>query len=254
MEYTINKLAQLAKITTRTLRYYDQCGLLVPTRISNGYRIYGQPEVDRLQQILLYRELDMPLEEIAKLLSADDYSAEDTLHGHLTALVAKRSRLDQLISNVEKTIKAKKGELIMSDQEKFKGFINNLVDKNEEQYGDELRQKYDKDTIEASNAKVRGMTAEQYAETERLSAAYQEALKEAFSQGDPASETAQKACDLHRQWLSYFWPEYSREAHLGVTQMYVDDERFGAYYDKIAPGCAVFLRDAVAIYCGEEKH
>ena len=93
------------------------------------------------------------------------------------------------------------------------------------------------------------MSLEQYAESDRLAKEYQECLKEAFAQGDPASDLAQKACNMHRQWLCLFWDNYNKEAHMGVTQKYVDDPRFGDYYDKIAPGCAAFLRDAVAIYC-----
>jgi len=137
----------------------------------------------------------------------------------------------------------------MSEKENFQGFTNNLVDDNEKKFGNEIREKYGDDTVERSNAKVREMSLEQYTESERLAKEYQECLKEAFAQGDPASDLAQKACNLHRQWLCLFWDNYNKEAHMGVTQMYVDDPRFGDYYDKIAPGCAVFLRDAVAIYC-----
>ncbi len=144
----------------------------------------------------------------------------------------------------------------MSDKEKFKGFIHNLVNENEKKYGVEIRKRYGEDVVEQSSAKVRGMTREQYEESERLAKEYQDALKEAFEQGDPTSELAQKACDLHRQWLCHYWPAYSKEAHVGVTQMYVDDPRFKEYYDKIAPGCATFLRDAVLEYAkaciGEE--
>ena len=249
MEYSINKLAKMSGTTTRTLRYYDQCGLLIPARISNGYRIYGQAEVDRLCQILFYRELGMPLEEIKNILSDENFNYETALRGHLLALVAKRNRLDQLICNVEKNIQAKRGEIIMSDKEKFQGFINSLVDENEEKYGDELREKYGEDAVDNSNAKVLGMTPEQYAGVERIREEYEGALREAFAQGDPSSEIAQKACALHRQWLCFFWPEYSKEAHMGIADMYVDDSRFTDYYDKIVPGCADFLRDAVMIYC-----
>lgn len=77
-----------------------------------------------------------------------------------------------------------------------------------------------------------------------------EAIKLAFENGDPASELAQKACELHKQWLLNYWNDYSKEAHMALTQMYVDDERFKAYYDKIKLGCAVFLRDAMRIYTG----
>ena len=93
------------------------------------------------------------------------------------------------------------------------------------------------------------MSKEQYAEVEATTEKLNETLKTAFEQGDPASELAQKACKLHKDWLCYFWDSYSKEAHIGVTQMYVDDPRFTEYYDKIAPGCAVFLRDAVLIFC-----
>jgi hypothetical protein len=75
-------------------------------------------------------------------------------------------------------------------------------------------------------------------------------LEQAMEEGDSASSLAQKAADLHRQWLSFYWDTYTKEAHAGVAQMYVDDERFTAYYDKRRPGLAQFLRDAVHVYTG----
>ena len=94
------------------------------------------------------------------------------------------------------------------------------------------------------------MSQEQYKGIERLTEEFNQTIKAAMRLGDPAGETAQKACALHKKWLLNYWESYSKEAHLGVTQMYVDDPRFSAYYDKIAPGCAAFLRDAAAIFCG----
>lgn len=250
MEYTINKLAKMAGVSTRTLRYYEEMGLLSPARISsNGYRIYGQKEIDLLQQILFYRELGVPLEETKRIISTRNFDGKAALASHLAALREKRNQLDLLIANVEKTILAAKGEVIMSDTEKFEGFKQKLIDDNEKQYGAEVRAKYGEDAVNGSNAKIKGMSKEQYAEIERLSLELNETLKAAFGQGDPASPLAQKACELHKKWLCFFWASYSKEAHLGVTQMYVDDPRFTAYYDKIAPGCAEFLRDAVLIYC-----
>lgn len=137
----------------------------------------------------------------------------------------------------------------MSDQEKFEGFKRKLVEDNEGRYGAEIRAKYGDDVIDRSNAKIKGLTKEQYAELEKLSAEVNETLKAAFAEGDPAGELAQKACELHKKWLCYFWDHYSKEAHIGLAQMYVDDPRFTAYYDKIAVGCAEFLRDAILIYC-----
>jgi len=250
MEYTINKLAKIAGVSTRTLRYYDECGLLPPRRISsNGYRIYGQTEIDRLQQILFYRELGVELAEIGRILSEKDFNWQSALQNHLNALRLKRDHIDVLITNVEKSIRAMKGELEMSDVEKFEGFKQKLIDDNEQQYGEEIRAKYGDGTVDRSNAKIKGMTKEQYAEVERLSSELKDTLKAAFEQGGPQSDLALKMCGLHKRWLCFYWDEYSKEAHIGVSQMYVDDPRFTAYYDKIAPGCAVFLRDAVEYYC-----
>ena len=250
MEYTINKLAKLAGVSTRTLRWYDECGLLKPRRISsNGYRVYGQPEIDRLQQIMFYRELGVELSEIGHILSSNNFDGLAALQSHYAALCSRKEQIDVLIKNVENTIKAMKGEITMSDNEKFEGFKQKLVDDNEAKYGKEIRAKYGNDSVDRSNAKVKGMTKEQYAEIERLTQEVNETLKAAFEQGDPSSELAQKACELHKRWLCYLWDGYSKEAHLGVTQMYVDDPRFTEYYDKIAPGCAVFLRDAVKFFC-----
>jgi DNA-binding transcriptional MerR regulator len=251
MEYTVQRLAQLAGISARTLRYYDEIGILKPARInSSGYRIYGQKEVDRLQQILFYRELGMSLDNIKEIVTAPSFDEVEALREHQVKLLAKKEQLEQLISNVEKTIALKEGRMTMSDQEKFAGFKQKLIDDNEKKYGKEIREKYGDDRVNKSNEKVKNMTQNQYDEVTRLANKVNETLKAAMETGDPAGELAQKAADLHRQWLCFYWDTYSKEAHAGLAQMYVDDPRFTAYYDKEQPGTAQFLRDAILIYTG----
>lgn len=251
MEYSINKLSKLAGVTTRTLRYYDQIGLLRPIRVSNGYRIYGEAEIDRLQQILFYRELGLELRQIGAILDDPKFDREQALQGHLTALLQKRIQLELLIGNVEESLRAMKGDFTMSSKDKFKGFKEKMIQDNESRYGKEIREKYGDDTVNASYAKVRGMSEEKMADAERLSQQINQLLAETVPTGDPASERAQRVCELHRQWICLFWPDgmYSKEAHMGLADMYVADERFKAYYEKIAPGCTEFLRDAIHIYC-----
>jgi len=99
------------------------------------------------------------------------------------------------------------------------------------------------------NVRFKNMRKEQYAELERLNQELNETKRAVFEQGDPDSELVQKMCGLHKRWLCFYWSQYSKESHIGRTQMYVDDPRFTAYYDKIVPGLAFFLRDAVLIYC-----
>ena len=250
MEYTINKLAKLSGITTRTLRHYDQIGLLSPPRSSsNGYRIYDQMEVDKLQHILFYRELGLPLDEIKRLVDNEDFNTNEALHNHLIALQAKRDQLNTLIATVEKTILTKKGELTMTNEEKFKGFMTKLIDDNEQKYGKELSKNYGDDVIDASYAKMAGMTQANYDAVTALEKELNDTLRIAFEQGNPASELGQKVAELHKKWLCYYWKDYKKEAHIGLAEMYVVDERFTAHYDQIAVGCTEFLRDAIVIYC-----
>jgi DNA-binding transcriptional MerR regulator len=253
MEYTIQKLSLLAGVSTRTLRYYDEIGILKPARInSSGYRIYGSKEVDLLQQILFYREMGINLDSVKGILTSQDFDEMKALKDHLVKLLAQRQQLDQLIANVTKTMDSKKGLIKMNDKEKFDGFKKKLIDENEQKYGKEIREKYGTEKVEQSNRKLMNLTKEQYDQLEKLGQEVLDTLEQAFETKDPAGELAQKAADLHRRWLSFTWSDYSKEAHAGLAQMYVDDERFTAYYDKKQPGMAAFLRDAIFIYTGKK--
>lgn len=141
----------------------------------------------------------------------------------------------------------------MHNQKNFRDFPEKALRENEEKYGSEIRQRYGDDTVNASYAKIRGMSEEKMQQAEALRRRIEEKLSEAFAQGDPAGETAQEVCALHKQWLCIFWPEgmYTGEAHMGLAEMYVQDARFRANYDKIAPGCTEFLRDAIRIFCAK---
>jgi DNA-binding transcriptional MerR regulator len=215
----------------------------------NGYRVYGQAQVDALQHILLYRELGMSLSEIKAIVGAPDFDRAAALERHLRVLAGRREQIERLIGNVEQTVKAMKGETKMSDYEKFEGFKQQLIAENEDRHGKEVREKYGDEAADKANAKILDMSEGQYENMRRIQAMLEDALRQAVANGDPASEIAQKACALHRQWLCFYWENYTKEAHLSVSQMYVDDPRFAEYYEKIAPGCAVLLRDAVKVFC-----
>lgn len=203
--------------------------------------------------MLFYRELGVGLDEIKNIVTSPSFDGAKALIEHREKLLEKRKQLDMLIANVDKTIECTERSVIMSNKEKFEGFKKKLVDENEKKYGEEIREKYGDEAVNKSNNKVKNMTQEEYDEITKLTNEVNETLSEAFKTGDPAGELAQRAVDLHRQWLSFYWDRYTKEAHAGVAQMYVDDERFTAYYDKEQPGTAEFLRDAVFIYTGMQK-
>jgi len=246
---TVAKLAKLSGISTRTLRYYDAQGLLHPARVTTaGYRIYGEKEIDLLQAILFYRELGFALADIKAIITDPNFNREAALLGHLEELRQRRERLDELICNVQVSLATMRGDAIMNDNEKFRGFVKGLIDENEQKYGAEVREKYGDDAVDKSNAKLAGITQEQYEHSERLRQEFEETLLQAFNSGDPAGEFAKRACELHKQWLCVYYPDYSAEYHMALGEMYVADERFRANYDKLAPNCTEFLRDAINAY------
>jgi DNA-binding transcriptional MerR regulator len=254
MEYTVQRLAQIAGVSARTLRYYDEIGILKPARVnSSGYRIYGKDEVDRLQQILFYKELGVSLEEIKVIITDPNFDRKKALKEHQQKLLDRKKQLELLIVNVNKTIESMEGVTIMKDKEKFEGFKQKLIDDNEQKYGKEIREKYGSEVINTSNEKLKNMTQKEYEQINKLENEIMETLKEAFKTNDPSSELAQKVARLHREWISFYWDNYTKEAHAGVAQMYVYDERFKAYYDKEQEGMAEFLKESILIYTGMKE-
>lgn len=235
MEYTIKKIAELSGISTRTLRYYDEINLLKPARInSSGYRIYGTKEIDKLQQILFYRSLDMKLEDIQTLLGTPNYDPQHALQDHYQKLLEKRRQMDHLILTVEKTLRYQKGELIMTDKEKFIGFKQEKLQKNEASYGQEIREKYGEETVKASNQKWLNLSEADFNQMETAEKELIDALKVVMETKDYHSQEAETVFSKHKEWLSYTSPTYLAEMHRGLGQMYVTDERFAAYYNNRA--------------------
>lgn len=249
MEYTVQKLSKIAGISTRTLRYYDEIELLKPLKInSSGYRIYGQNEVNKLQQILFYRELGISLENIKNIINSPTFDSLSALKEHHNKLLTKRKQIDLLIENVTKTIALREGKYIMTDLEKFEGFKEKIIDENEKNYGTEIREKYSEDVINQSNKRLKSMSKKDYDDWQNLSAEIISKLKKAFETGDVSNELSQEVARLHHKWLSYTWNTYSKQAHATLAEMYVADERFTSYYDKEQPGLAKFLRDSIVFY------
>ena len=248
MEYSIQQLSRLSGVTTRTLRWYDEIGLLKPGRVApSGYRYYGPEQVNRLQDILYYRALGVELAHIRECLDDPAFDRLAALRRHLGDLQARKAQLEKLIASVEQTIGCEEREEIMNDQEKFAAFKERIVQQNEAQYGQEARQKYGDAAVDRSQSALRGMTQEQFDAWNQLDAQLRRRLEQAVQAGlSPDSEEGKEICAMHRRWLQGTDSKLTPAKHKGIAELYVLDERFTAYYDRQQPGCARFLRDAVA--------
>ncbi|SUY46054.1 transcriptional regulator [Clostridium putrefaciens] len=254
MEYKVKDLGDIAGVTAKTIRYYDKIGILKASKVNSlGHRIYCEDEVDRLQQILLYRELDVYLDVTKEIITSSTFDSMAALKEHKENLIKKRDRLDLLISTVENTIALKEGSISISDEERFKGFKKNIIEDKKDMYGEEAREMYGKKSVSTAKEKVMSIQGAKYDRPISLETEIKTTLAEAFKSADPSSELAQKAADLHRQWIASYWGKYTKKAHADLARMYPKDERFKEYYDNKQVGTAAFLRDAILIYTGFDE-
>ena len=242
MDWSIQDIARITGTTSRTLRHYGDIGLLEPSRIgSNGYRYYDESALTRLQRILLLRELGLGLPAIAELLAGqlDDVRA---LHGHLEWLQQEKARLDRQISSVETTIlKMEGGEQLMAE-DMFDGFDHT-------QYKDEVEERWGTDAYAKSNAWWTSMSkAEQQQWQARVATLGADWAAAAERRTDPASDEAQALAQRHVEWLGSIpgTPGAVKDYVIGLGEMYVADDRFGANYGGTAG--AEFVRDALRLY------
>jgi MerR family transcriptional regulator, thiopeptide resistance regulator len=241
--YTVRELSKLAGVTRRALRYYHQIGLLEPSTIGeNGYRYYNSDALLRLQQILLYRELDMPLDEIKRILDQPDFDVSAALEGHRAHLYRRIAHLQQLIETVDHTIGMLKGWEIMEEKKLFSGFS----DEEQAAMEEEAMKLYDPEIVKASNQKWKNYTSDQKQKIMDEGNAIYTDFVEVMSTG-PSSAEAQSVVERWRQHMSYFWTPNEAQL-LALAEGYNSDPRFKANFDQIDPGLAAFVRDAVKVY------
>ncbi|MBT2473393.1 MerR family transcriptional regulator [Microbacterium sp. ISL-103] len=253
-DWSIQEIARLAGTTSRTLRHYDDVGLLPPSRIAhNGYRHYDESALVRLQRILLLRELGLGLPQIAEVLNpaTPRQSEESALETHLALLREEQNRLARQIASVENTINALRGGEELMAENMFDGFDHT-------QYKEEVEQRWGRKTYADSDRWWRGMTDTERADwQQRVSDLGRDWIAAAERGIDPASAEAQDVARRHVEWLTGIpgtpaaVPGGDVKAYvLGLGEMYVADPRFGANYATSAGGTqgAEFVRDALRIY------
>ncbi|MCC6643529.1 MerR family transcriptional regulator [Candidatus Peregrinibacteria bacterium] len=243
--YTVNQLAKLAGVSVRTLHHYDQIGLLKPKRMqTNGYRQYGEEELLQLQQILFFRELEFSLEEISRIMQAPGFDLQNALLDQRNLIELKQKRLKGLIKTIDKTLQKINSKIIMTDQDLYGSFNKDELEK----YSEEAKQRWGHtDAYKQSQKRVKKMgkagLARVVKEGEKIGAEIAALMD--YSADSPE---VQKLIDKHYNWLRNFY-EPNLEMYRGLGQMYVDDARFKAYYEKQKPGLAEFMRQAMAAYC-----
>lgn len=248
--YTTSELAALSGVTARTLRYYDHIGLLTPPLAANGYRQYGQTEVDRLQLILTYRALGFPLTEIQTLLTQPQVKQAAMLVQQRQRLLAERRQVDRRLQALDATLANQKGGAEMSDPEKFEALKQERLRKNDEAFGQEVEARYGKAAKAAADARYAGLTATQYQAMTAAEVQLKATLLQYLEAPVLPSAAAKQAFDAHRTWLLATTPKLTGVMHRALAAMYTDDPRFTAYYTKLTGDqqAAAALREIIEFY------
>ncbi len=246
--FTVKQLSQLAGVTPRTLHHYDAIGLLKPSRVGeNGYRYYGEESLLRLQQILFYRELGIPLEEIKKIMGRRDFDVLGALRSHKEALQNQVRRLNRLINTVDKTIDHLKGNNAMNDKAYFEGFS----EEEQEKYAAEAEQMYDRETVRESNRKWKTYSAAKRATILAEGKTIYMDMIAAMPNG-AASREVQSIVERWRKHMDYFWTP-KLDQLLDLVKGYNNDPRFRQNFEKMNPRLAEFMQEAVKIYDANKK-
>ncbi|MFP2925069.1 MerR family transcriptional regulator [Pyxidicoccus sp. 3LG] len=251
MALTVSQVARLAKVSVRALHHYDEIGLLSPSERSEaGYRLYTSVDLQRLQQVLFFRELGFPLEEIRRILGNPSFDLRSALLMQRQLLSERSARLDALLGAVDAALEALEKGKTMDQEKMFEAF----GDFDPAKYEAEVKERWgNTEAYKESARRTARYTKEDWqrmkAELDRI----QKALAEQLGAGRAPTEPA--AMDLAEEWRQHisrwFYP-CSYAMHRGLGEMYVSDHRFTENIDRLRPGLSQFTRDA--IIANAERH
>lgn len=235
----VKEVADLVKISVRTLHHYDEIGLLSPDQLTeSGYRLYSQKNLNDLQQILFFRALEFPLKKIKEIMQSPTFDRQESLLNHRKLLEEKSKQIAEMIETIDRTMKHERGEISMTNQEKFKGFDFSKGNP----YQDEARQRWGDTAIDKANQALKGR---EKVLSEQMNQIYFDLAK--IRHLPPNSMEAQAAIGQWFELINHMG-NYSLDAFAGLGEMYVADTRFTNNIDQFGEGLAVFMRDAMAIY------
>lgn len=244
MSYTVGQVAGFGHVTVRTLHHYDEIGLLSPSgRTASGYRQYEDADLERLQQILFYRELGFSLDEVATILDESTADAATHLRRQHRLLRERISRLQKMVAAVEHAMEAQQVGISLTPEERFEVFGDFVP----EDYAEEAEQRWGgTEAYRQSQRRVAAYTKQDWQAIKAESTEVERRLADVSQAGvAPDSEQAMGLAEEHRQHITRWFYDCGYAMHRGLGDMYIGDDRFRAYYENIAPGLAQFLRDAI---------
>lgn len=250
MELKIKDAATVAGISVRTLHHWDNIGLLSPLKtVENGYRLYSESDLEKLQQILFFKELDFSLSEIKMIINDPGFDRRHAFKLQRDLLQKKRGRIDSIISTLEISIQAMEDKATMSNKNRFDAFDMSKIEEHRKKYAAEVRDRFgSSNAYMESNMKTSNYTSQDW---ERITSNGNKILSKIgdLIDSNPDSPEAFAAVEKWRSHITDSYYNCSLEILSGLGEMYISDERFKKNIDKIKPGLSEFLSAIIKNYC-----
>lgn len=242
---TVGVVARMAGLTVRTLHHYHDIGLVQPSgRSDGGFRLYGRAEIERLQEVLFFRELGFPLDEIRKIVDRPDYDRVAVLRRQREQLIERADRVLAMVDAVDMALEARSAGMNLSDEEMLEVF----GDFDPSEHAEEAQERWgDTDAFAESMRRTTSYTKDDWASLKAEGDEINQSFLELMAVGVAAAEPeAMDVAERHRAHISKWFYDCSIEIHAGLGQIYVSDQRFTANIDQAGAGLAAYMSEAIA--------
>ncbi|MCI4167617.1 MerR family transcriptional regulator [Bacillus spizizenii] len=253
MKYQVKQVADIAGVSIRTLHHYDDIQLLKPSALTDaGYRLYSDADLERLQQILFFREIGFRLDDIKEMLDHPNFDRKAALQSQKDMLMKKKQRMEEMIQTVDRTLQSIKGGEHMDKRDLFAGLSMKDIEEHQQTYADEVRKLYGREIAEETEKRTSAYSADDWrAIMAEFDSIYRQIAARMIHGPDDAE--VQSAVGAFRDHISQYHYECTLDIFRGLGEVYITDERFTNAINQYGEGLAAFLREAIIIYCDQQE-
>ncbi|TYS09955.1 MerR family transcriptional regulator [Bacillus subtilis] len=254
MKYQVKQVADIADVSIRTLHHYDDIQLLNPSTVTDaGYRLYSDSDLERLQQILFFKEIGFRLDDIKKLLDHPNFDRKEALQSQKDMLMKKKQRMEEMIQTIDRTIQSIEGGEQMNKRDLFAGLSMKDIGEHQQTYADEVRKLYGKEIAEETEKRTSAYSADDWRTVMAEFDSIYRRIAARMEHG-PGDAEVQAAVGAFRDHICHYHYDCTLDIFRGLGEVYITDERFTDSINQYGDGLAAFLREAMIIYCDYQEN
>ncbi|NLS89388.1 MerR family transcriptional regulator [Bacillus subtilis] len=252
MKYQVKQVAEISGVSIRTLHHYDHIELLIPSALTDaGYRLYSDADLERLQQILFFKEIGFRLDEIKEMLDHPNFDRKAALQSQKEILMKKKQRMDEMIQTIDRTLLSVDGGETMNKRDLFAGLSMKDIEEHQQTYADEVRKLYGKEIAEETEKRTSAYSADDW---RTIMAEFDSIYRRIAARmiHGPDDAEVQAAVGAFRDHICQYHYDCTLDIFRGLGEVYITDERFTDSINQYGEGLAAFLREAIIIYCDHQ--